>query len=248
MQKQILTTVGAVVILGLSHTANAATPAENRGVIGGALIGAVTGGPVGLIAGAALGGHYAHKSGRAKLGALEVERLNGELAGMTERLAAVTEQSLRLAASLEARESTVLMQSKRIDALLEDQSLLTSLGLEVRFATDDAQLAEADRHTLETLARYLERHPQRRVRLHGHADARGGVVHNDKLSLARSHAVADALKSASVDPRQIDVLAYGERQADAAQSDPDRLAAERKVDVELVQPGSDARSASSRRH
>ncbi|MFK7886514.1 MAG: OmpA family protein [Gammaproteobacteria bacterium] len=235
----------SAVLLGASMNAAAATPRENTGVFGGALVGAAAGGPVGLIVGAAIGGHYANRSERLVQGADDLAQLNHEF----DLASAELERSL---SELEQVENTLLErarvladQNQRIDQLVEDQMLLSALRLRVRFATDDATITEDDHETLAILARYLAQHPETRVQLDGHADARGTFRYNDKLSVARAQAVGEALIQRDVAEQQVEIRGFGEREAAANAQHPDQLAAERRVEVELIQPDESAQRLSN---
>lgn len=218
----------------LSTGAQAATPRENTGVIGGAIVGAAAGGPVGLIAGAVLGGHYAGRSERIRRGDAQADALSAQLDSLNARLAASSLALSQVETSLASRNARVAEQEARIASLAEDQILLSALELRVRFATGDTTVSEDDHETLAILGRYLERHPEVRVRLEGHADGRGPAPDNLALSQARAQAVGDVLESARAAQQQIDLAAHGERHAVATADDHDQLATERRVDVRLV--------------
>lgn len=246
MKNHVLAITSVALLISSANVAAAATAKENTGVVSGALVGAAAGGPVGLIVGAALGGHYANRSERLERGALQRVELDAQIADATTRLATARTQLANVEANLAARAQTLQEQSQRIDALLEDQALLTQLGVQVQFATNVAALTARDEQILATLGQYLARHPELAVRLHGHTDARGALSYNDDLSAARAGAVAQALRDNAVAPAQIEALGHGERQATAPAYDVDALARERRVDVELVQPEDKLRRASRR--
>ncbi|MEO1574496.1 MAG: OmpA family protein, partial [Pseudomonadota bacterium] len=194
--------------LGLATTgANAATPRENTGVVGGAIAGAVAGGPVGLIAGAVIGGHYAGRSERLRSGERQAEALSAQLDELNAQLTASTLVLAQVETSLRERNARVAEQDARIASLAEDQLLLSALELRVRFATGDTTVSEDDHETLAILGRYLERHPEVRVRLEGHADGRGPAPDNLVLSRERAEAVGEVLEGARAGERLVIVLA-----------------------------------------
>lgn len=237
--------VAAAITLGLmisASSASADTKREHAGVIGGAVIGAAAGGPVGMFVGAAVGGHFAHRGQRIVDGQMQIADLDTQLHDINSRLSASTLELEQVEGMLAARNARIAEQTARIEALAEDQILLSALELRVRFATGDTEVSEEDHETLAILGRYLERHPEARVRLDGHADARGPAEDNETLSLARALAVGEAI---AVSERQIDIRAMGEKEAVAPSEDIDGLARERRVDVRLVGPeAADPRSAS----
>lgn len=226
-------------------SAGAATPRENTGVVGGAIAGAVAGGPIGLIAGAVIGGHYAGRSERLRSGERQAEELNAQLDDLNAQLTSSTLALTQVEATLRERNARVAEQEARIASLAEDQLLLSALELRVRFATGDSTVSEDDHETLAILGRYLERHPEVRVRLEGHADGRGPASDNLVLSRARAEAVGAVLEGARTAEQQIDLAAHGERHAVASPNDHDALATERRVDVHLVPVSeADSRAAS----
>jgi outer membrane protein OmpA-like peptidoglycan-associated protein len=234
--KTLLSFALSAVLLGSSASAAAESAREPVGVIGGAIVGAAAGGPIGVLVGAAVGGHYANQADRLADGERELADVTREFENVEAQLAQSVNELERVENALLERSRTLAVQDQRIDQLVEDQMLLSALRLRVRFATDDASITEDDRETLAILARYLAQHPEVRVRLDGHADARGSLAHNDKLSVERARAVAAALAGHEVADEQIDIRGFGEREAAADIADPDRLAAERRVEVELIQP------------
>lgn len=234
--KTFLSFALSALLLGSSVSAAADSSREPVGVIGGAIVGAVAGGPIGGLMGAVIGGHYANQSDRLADGQVELAEVMREFEQTEAQLARSVSELERVENALLERSRTLAVQDQRIDQLVEDQMLLSALRLRVRFATDDASITQEDDETLAVLARYLARHPEVRVRLDGHADARGSLAHNDKLSVKRAQAVGAALTGRNVPDEQIDIRGFGERKAAAAITDPDRLAAERRVEVELIQP------------
>ena len=233
MNKHILA-VGTLAMALTSVSADAASSRENRGVIGGAVVGAVAGGPIGLIAGAALGGHYAGRSERLHSARVETDRLTADLDRINAELSASTIALEQVEQALAQRNARLIDQNARIDSLVEDQILLSALKVRVRFATGDADLSEDDHETLALLGRYLQRHPELRVQLDGHADSRGPAKDNQMLSEARVQAVSNVLEGSNIDETRMDRTAHGERHAVAGADDHDTLAAERRVDVKIV--------------
>jgi outer membrane protein OmpA-like peptidoglycan-associated protein len=77
------------------------------------------------------------------------------------------------------------------------------------FDTDRAQLRPGAGQILDGVAQFLIAHPERRVRVEGHADS-GAISASDMaLSLHRAEAVRMALIARGVDPMRSEALAYG---------------------------------------
>jgi outer membrane protein OmpA-like peptidoglycan-associated protein len=63
---------------------------------------------------------------------------------------------------------------------------------------------------LERLREWLNRHPEKKLAVEGHADTKGSERHNLLLSYRRAKAVVGFLNKAGVSERQIAILAAGE--------------------------------------
>ena len=80
----------------------------------------------------------------------------------------------------------------------------------------------ADR-VLDGLAQYLMEHPERRVRVIGHADETSSAAFNLELSLHRAEAVRTGLIARGVDPVRSEAVGYGPGNPVVASSTGDRL-------------------------
>jgi outer membrane protein OmpA-like peptidoglycan-associated protein len=205
------------------------------GLAGGALLGAIFGGPPGAIAGMALGG-------------ISTDRML-----VTRRASALEEQTVMLEnerrsllserASLRARNNEldrVLKHERelagpRVDAALLADGLEFAVGFRTNSATPPVHTGEG----LDALALLVNSVPSLDVRLDGYADPRGSEQLNQALSQARADAIRARLVDAGVDPARIHVRAHG---ADgggpggaADQADPDEWALQRKVTIRLEQ-------------
>jgi peptidoglycan-associated lipoprotein len=83
--------------------------------------------------------------------------------------------------------------------------------LPVHFATDSAAIDTANRTELNDLAICLRENRDVRVTVAGNADERGASSHNDVLANERADAVANYLRASGVSPKQLETVAYGER-------------------------------------
>lgn len=80
----------------------------------------------------------------------------------------------------------------------------------VYFALDSASLDAEARHALSSNARILQDHPDIRVEIQGHADARGTVDYNLALGMRRADSVAKSLRAMGVDPGRVRTISFGE--------------------------------------
>jgi outer membrane protein OmpA-like peptidoglycan-associated protein len=96
-------------------------------------------------------------------------------------------------------------------------------------------VSSGDLAALKSVASCLTQNPSARVRIEGHADYRGSMAYNQKLSQKRANAARDALVANGVNPANIDVQAYGETKPVAMGKDPASLAQNRQTFVLIVQ-------------
>lgn len=83
-------------------------------------------------------------------------------------------------------------------------------GVAVYFAYDRSTIGAAERPKLETLADFLDQHPNYKVIIEGHADNRGSDEYNRGLSERRALAVKEYLVDLGVTAERLQTIAYGE--------------------------------------
>src|SRR6056297_1526372 len=233
--KSSIITLAVITALSATPALAAETPqTEARhnaiGIVAGGLLGAVIGGPPGLIAGMAVGGITSDQQlARSRVDTLEglAEHLHEEQRG------------------LEAERTALLARVNTLDEALERQrelagraaeTLMLTDGLEfsVGFRTNSAAPPETLDKSLEALATLVSAVPELTIQLDGYADPRGSAVLNSELSMQRAEAVRERLVAAGVDPQRIQVAGHGAVVADGAgQADPDEWAMQRRVDLRL---------------
>lgn len=77
------------------------------------------------------------------------------------------------------------------------------------FAYDSSSLSHEDLRAIEAHAYYLVHHPEARIRVEGHTDARGSREYNIALGERRAQAVARVLYLAGAQNHQVAVVSYG---------------------------------------
>ena len=219
----------AIVCAALSVPAWAETSAskeERIGVGSGAMLGAIAGGPIGFILGAALGGWTGDKFHRERAAREEVEasyrQANDELVALEALLKGSEHDLTALRSQWTAREREYR------------DALEGALEVEVYFHTDAAELDSETEQRLERIAGLIDAMGEVAVVVSGHADARGDAAYNEQLSARRAAAVRDALIRGGVAATQITANAEGESQSTAAEADLDALALERRVKLSIV--------------
>ncbi|MFI5311137.1 MAG: OmpA family protein [Gemmatimonadales bacterium] len=82
----------------------------------------------------------------------------------------------------------------------------------VLFDFDKATLKKAALDTVERAVTYLKEHPDLRVEVQGHTDAKGSDEYNQKLSERRADAVMARLVSQGIATSRITTRGYGKSQ------------------------------------
>ena len=109
---------------------------------------------------------------------------------------------------------------------------LQSVGLggdRVFFDTDQYDLDDRDRSTLDTQAAYLQSNTGVRVTIEGHADERGTRDYNLALGDRRANAAKNYLAARGVSPSRMTVISYGKERPEALGSDETAWAQNRRA-------------------
>lgn len=85
----------------------------------------------------------------------------------------------------------------------------------VFFDTDKYDIDAQDQATLASQAQWLQRYPNARVTIEGHADERGTRDYNLALGARRANAAKNALAALGIDPARITTVSYGKERPDA---------------------------------
>jgi outer membrane protein OmpA-like peptidoglycan-associated protein len=85
--------------------------------------------------------------------------------------------------------------------------------------------------TIDKLAAFLERYPDRRVTVEGFTDSTGSAEYNQALSERRAQSVRDALVQKGIDPARVDTQGYGEEFPKASNETPAGRQLNRRVEV-----------------
>jgi peptidoglycan-associated lipoprotein len=101
-------------------------------------------------------------------------------------------------------------------------------GDRVFFDTDQYDLDDRDRSTLDAQAAWLARYPAVQVTIEGHADERGTREYNLALGDRRANAAKNYLAARGVSSSRMTVISYGKERPDALGSDEDSWARNRR--------------------
>lgn len=174
------------------------------------VVGAIAGGPVGFMLGAASGAYL----GEQEKNALKTKQ---DLGSAEKSLADMREQAK--------------VQEQKISHL--EKSAANRLEFFVLFPTGEDKLSRQDLARLNSLANYMKDNPGLRVRLDGHADPRGTDEYNNVLSEERALSVVKALNERGIKSDRIEYFAHGSTLSSAYQGDLEAYALERKVRIEV---------------
>ncbi len=111
------------------------------------------------------------------------------------------------------------------------------LALDIKFETDSTNLLDDARSDLDVVGRALtdERLTDKRFRLVGHTDHRGGDTYNQELSEQRAQVARDYLvQKYGIDPVRLDSMGLGERAPMMTGNDERAMDRNRRVELELV--------------
>ena len=185
----------------------------------------------------------------SELRAEEAERLRAEgeqSAQEAEAAKAQAAQTQRLfeaqakAADL-ARQEARLAEAAAGDLRKRLQNLRATRGAQgmqmtlddIAFAPGQANLRPEVKASLGQLIAFVNRDPNKPIRIEGHTDSRGAVGANRVLSQRRADAVRDALIAAGVAAGRINSVGLGEEQPVADNASEEGRARNRRVDVIL---------------
>ena len=118
------------------------------------------------------------------------------------------------------------------------EDFIRAVGLEgdrVFFDTDQYDLDDRDRATLDAQATWLSRYPTVRVTIEGHADERGTRDYNLALGDRRANAAKNYLAARGVSAGRMTVISYGKERPEALGSDESAWAQNRRAVTVLPQ-------------
>lgn len=224
------------------HAAKAENPREGIGFGLGAVIGALAGGPPGLILGAAGGALLGHDSDQQRIIKASEQRQQAAELALAEKV-----QALHTAHAEMARyhQLKVLALQDRARSLSEQeamqqrmQGMIESMVFTVQFRTGADRLEAHYQAHVERLAQTLKLLPDLRLHLTGYADPRGSEQDNLQLAQHRIDAVRAIFTQAGLAPSRIVETALGE-QGVARDGDREAYPFDRRVLIAFTRDGED---------
>jgi OmpA-OmpF porin, OOP family len=141
---------------------------------------------------------------------------------------------------IEAREREIRVLETELAELQADRTdrgLVVTLGDEILFDVDQAELKPGGMQQLSRVAEFLRQNPDRNVLIEGHTDSTAPDSYNLALSQRRANAVEDFLIMQGADPTRILATGYGEQLPIASNATAAGRQANRRVEIVVLDAG-----------
>lgn len=152
-----------------------------------------------------------------------------------EQLKAEAEAKAREAQEALAKAAQLESELEALKAVKTDRGMVLTLG-DVLFATGKADLAPGAKQTIDHLAAFLAKYPERKVRIEGHTDSVGSDEYNLTLSDRRAQAVKLALLERGIAFGRIATMGYGKTRPIADNSTEGGRQKNRRVEIIIMNP------------
>lgn len=137
----------------------------------------------------------------------------------------------------EIERAKILLSARENEAPLEGlQASQTARGIvltldDASFDTGRAELKPGAQRSLDQIASFLGRYPERRVQIEGFTDSEGPNDYNIELSQTRADLVAMAILERGVEAERVRAIGYGELFPVASNSSADSRQVNRRIEV-----------------
>ncbi|HEM45650.1 MAG TPA: DUF4398 domain-containing protein [Alphaproteobacteria bacterium] len=142
---------------------------------------------------------------------------------------------------LESRQKIQMEMREREIAALKarptDTGMVLTLGGDVLFTTGSSAVSRGAQAQLNRIAQFLIENPDREVVVTGHTDSTGSAATNERLSEERAAAVGSYLATRGVDPSRIATRGMGPSMPIAPNDTASGRQQNRRVDIEILNPG-----------
>lgn len=150
-----------------------------------------------------------------------------------ERLKFESEAKTREAEEAQARAAQLESELASLKAVKTDRGMVLTLG-DVLFASGKAELAAGAKQTIDNLAAFLDKYPDRKVLIEGHTDSTGSTELNLDLSERRAQSVKIALLERGISFDRIDAIGFGEDKPIADNETPVGRQQNRRVEIIIL--------------
>ena len=176
----------------------------------------------------------------------EAEQARGAAAADAERAAIATRQAEQAKSATEVEAAKAVKAKAETDQLMKELSELkaqqTERGIvltigDVLFATGKANLSPGANKSVDKLAEFLKKSPNRNVLIEGHTDSVGKDDYNLALSRKRADSVKDNLVGDGIEAGRITTVGYGKKFPLASNDTKAGKAQNRRVEVVILNEG-----------
>ena len=218
----------ALIFSLLASCENQQFGAREKGALGGAALGAGLGAIVGNQVGSPGAGVAIGSAFGALSGALVGNEMDNQQAALDARQKKLEEQDREIAAN---KRLLAELRAKGVDARATDRGVVINLP-DVLFAFDRAELTSSAEDTVADIARALKNQASgRTIAVEGHADSKGSIAYNQRLSQNRAHSVAQQLSAEGIPHNRMNVRGYGESRPIASNDTESGRQRNRRVEV-----------------
>jgi len=119
---------------------------------------------------------------------------------------------------------------------LENGGIKLNMPGNISFASGDSQLMSSFYPTLSSVAQVFKEYDKTAIKITGHTDSTGSFELNQTLSERRAASVESYLVSKNISGNRIHTAGYGPRYPIASNSTADGRAANRRVEIEIMNP------------
>jgi outer membrane protein OmpA-like peptidoglycan-associated protein len=170
---------------------------------------------------------------------LEAERARKEAAAETEKAAkakSAAEMEAAKAAKAKAESDQLMKELASLKAQQTERGIVLTIG-DVLFATGKADLSPDANKSVNKLADFLKKYPNRDVLIEGHTDSVGADDYNLVLSRKRADSVKYKLMGEGIEEGRITTVGYGERFPLASNDTKAGKTQNRRVEVIILNEG-----------
>src|SRR5262245_24370962 len=152
------------------------------------------------------------------------------------------EAEAKARATEQARSAALTKELSDLKAKQTDLGVVLTVG-DVLFATGKADVAAGGLRSLDKLAEFLKKNPNRNLLIEGHTDNTGAEDFNVKLSQQRANAVRDQLVARGIAAERITTKGYGPKYPAVDNDSAAGRQQNRRVEVLVLNEGVSAESA-----
>jgi len=159
--------------------------------------------------------HLANMDARLALRTAQARTARSDAISARSEAARMSAEASRLKDEVYENERRLLAQKAELEALKDLQAKQTDRGMvltlgDVLFKTNEAILNPGAQATMDRVAAFMIKYPDRSISIEGHTDNTGDEDYNYDLSLNRAMAVRQALENRRVAPGRIGAFGKGE--------------------------------------